>query len=131
MARVLVVEDEPDLLDLVVAFLEDAGHAVVSARDGLEACRRLDEAVPDVMLLDLTLPGLDGWQVLDRARLDARTANLPVIVVSANAGAGERARAAHQGVRAFVAKPYDVEALVARVQSVTRTRYHVPASDGA
>lgn len=123
MARLLLVEDEPDLLDLLSLFLEDAGHEVLRAATGREGARLLREGHPDVVLLDLTLPDMDGWSVLDAVRSDPTAGAVPVLIVSANAFPHEEARARYQGVRAFLRKPYDPDRVVAEVERVLRARY--------
>ncbi len=130
MSRVLVVEDEPDLLDLMAEILEDAGHEVLRASTGEEGWRLFVGAHPHVVLLDLTLPDVDGWAVLDRAREDPATATVPVVIVSGNAFPSELARARHSGVVEFVAKPFSPTRLVdvvARFGDRRRCRSSAPS----
>jgi len=106
----LIVEDEPDMLLLLRLTLEHAGFETCLAADGETALRRIDAERPDVVLLDLMLPVLDGWGVL--AELATRTAGPPVVICSATDGRRERTRAAELGAVAFVSKPFEVEDLV-------------------
>jgi len=83
--RILVVEDEPDLLEAVVFALKKEGLKPIPCHDGEEALRLVKERRPDLVLLDLMLPGLDGIEVCRRLRADAETAKIPIIMVTAKA----------------------------------------------
>ncbi len=107
---VLIVEDEPDMLLLLRLTLEDAGFDTCLAADGETALRRIDAERPDLVLLDLMLPVLDGWGVL--AELATRAGGPPVVICSATDGRRERTRAAELGAAAFVSKPFEVEDLL-------------------
>jgi DNA-binding response OmpR family regulator len=123
---VLIVEDEPDMLLLLRLTLEDAGFETCLAADGETALRRIDAERPDVVLLDLMLPVLDGWGVL--AELATRPAGPPVVICSATDGRRERTRAAELGAVAFVPKPFEVEDLVRVLREALA---HRPARRGA
>jgi DNA-binding response OmpR family regulator len=113
---VLVVEDDLSTIQLIAQVLAAAGYEPLRAREGGEALRLIREREPDLVILDLALPGLDGRSFLLSLRADKRTKRLPVIVVSANAdslSAFER-----RAVAAVLPKPFDVEALLAAVRGV-------------
>ena len=97
------------------------GFDVIQARDGAEALARLDTTMPDVVVTDVSIPGIDGIELLARLRANPRTAEVPVIVMSGWAGAdvGERALAA--GAKAFLLKPFPPEALIAEIHAATAT----------
>src|SRR5687768_14476602 len=83
MARILVVDDEPDIVRVVVKIMEARGHQVTTARDGVEALERIAIDPPDLLILDLNLPRLDGYEVCKRVKSDARTARMPVVMMTA------------------------------------------------
>lgn len=108
-----MVEDEPDIALICRLALTLAGFEVEERHDGHAALAHLATATPDVVLLDLGLPGLSGWEVLDRLRADGRLDALNVVVFSASDSAGRRAVEA--GCVSFVAKPFTPDDLVAAV----------------
>jgi CheY-like chemotaxis protein len=120
MATVLIVDDEPDILLMLRMSLEDEGHDVVLAADGKMALERIAERRPDIVLLDLMMPVLDGWGVLNA--LKGRPDSPPVIVVSASDSAANVERARELGVAAYVTKPFNLPALVQLVGTVAQRR---------
>src|SRR3954454_16709584 len=117
MARVLVVDDEADIRDLVRLNLELDGHDVVTARDGQEGLDRMHSDHPDVVLLDVMMPGLDGWEVLGRIKgeTDPAFAEIPVVMLTARAGDMDRIRGGIEGAVRYVTKPFDVDDLRAEI----------------
>jgi len=109
---VLIVEDDPDLLSLVAMILRDAGYDVAAAEDGLQALARIEERMPGVILLDMRMPVMNGWEFAReyRARF-ARAA--PIVVVTAAEDA--RARAQEIGADAWLEKPFDLDDVVRTV----------------
>jgi phosphate regulon transcriptional regulator PhoB len=121
MAReVLVVEDEPDIRRLVVLHLERDGFRCRTAANGLDALREAKANVPDLVVLDLMLPGLDGLEVCRRLRSDASTAGLPIIMLTAKSDEVDRVVGLEVGADDYVAKPFSPKELVARVRAVLR-----------
>lgn len=102
MAKVLVIDDEQAIRMLIAAILEDEGHDVVQARTGLEGLAMLAHVRPDIIILDIMMPGIDGHETLRRIRQDARYDGLPVIMVSAGSSL------VPSDVAAFIPKPFDL-----------------------
>jgi DNA-binding response OmpR family regulator len=111
--QVLIVEDEPDVLLILRLNLEAAGLDTSLAADGVTALRRIERERPDLVVLDLMLPVLDGWSVL--AEIRSRGDMPPVIVCSAKRGPRDVARAEELGAVAFVTKPFDLSVIVGTV----------------
>ena len=114
MAVVLVVEDEPDLRELLRRYLERASHAVITAGTGAEALRLLHEGVPDLVLLDLGLPDIDGLTVLDAATV----LRVPVIALTARSTVEDRIEGLQRGADDYVTKPFSPREVVLRVAAV-------------
>ena len=106
MSTVLVVDDEPDMLLLTSTVLEGAGHEVVTAPSAEDAIDLLGSADPDIVLLDLRMPGIGGWGVIEYLQQDERMAILPVVIVSAHAHDEHVERALAAGCRGHLAKPF-------------------------
>lgn len=107
MARVLVVEDDHVIRELLVVNLKMEGHEAVTAVDGAEALRAVAEHAPDVVLLDMMLPGVDGWEVAARLKGDGATSSIPIIALSARAMQADIDRGMELGVDRYVTKPFD------------------------
>lgn len=123
-ARILVVDDVPANVRLLEAVLVPRGYEVVTAADGETALELVESSRPDVLLLDVVLPGIDGYTVCRRLRESDETAVLPVIMVTSSAGQ-EKKMAIEAGADDFVQKPLDHDELLARVRSLLRVkRYH-------
>jgi len=112
MKTVLIVEDDKDHLKALQIRLRAAGYETVWASDGLQAVAAARRERPNVILLDLGLPGGDGYQVLQRLKMLAPTAHIPIIVLSARDPAVHRARSLEAGAVAFFQKPADSDALL-------------------
>ena len=107
-ARILVVDDVPENVRLLEAVLEPRGYEVVSATDGLAALELVDSVQPDLVLLDVVMPELDGYAVCRRLRESEDTAVLPVIMLTASDGP-ERTKGIEAGADDFITKPFDQE----------------------
>lgn len=108
MKRILIAEDRAGSRELVRTVLEDSGYTVVEACDGAEAVQQAMISVPDLVLLDLQMPILDGYAVLRYLRRDVRFAPIPFVALTANAMEGERERALTAGFSVFITKPVDL-----------------------
>jgi CheY-like chemotaxis protein len=107
VARVLVVEDDHVIRELLVVNLKMEGHEAVIAVDGAEALAAVAEHAPDVVLLDMMLPGIDGWEVASRLKGDDTTRAIPIIALSARAMQADIDRGMELGVDRYVTKPFD------------------------
>ena len=116
-ARILVVDDDDDIRKLLVELLQRAGHAVEQAPDGRAGLRALHASPPDLVLLDVSMPDLDGWQTLERIR---DLSDVPVIMLTARGQELERVRGLQAGADDYVTKPFGRQELVARVQALLR-----------
>ena len=114
--NVLVVDDDPSIRKMMVAALKRYGYKFAEAANGQEALDLMRENRPDVVLLDLMMPILSGWDVLREREGDPKLRDIPVIIVSATR-APEIASAVDKGICAFLPKPFDIGALAALVQS--------------
>jgi two-component system cell cycle response regulator DivK len=112
MKKVLVVEDAAFNRDLVVQLLEDT-YEVLTAGDGVEGLRMAAQAHPDLILMDLSLPGMDGWEAMRRLKADAALRGIPIIALSAHAMLGDAEKALHSGCDAYLRKPLDEDLLFA------------------
>jgi CheY-like chemotaxis protein len=115
---ILVAEDNEDTLFLLALQLQNSGYLVVEAQDGFEALAQLREKKPDLVLLDLMMPGLSGFEVLEQMQADAELRTIPVIVLSALADPDVISRCAGLGARDYVTKPYDPAELLRRISGV-------------
>lgn len=122
MAKILVVDDEPDALDLVAFNLKQAGLDVVTADDGAAALKRAREVVPDLILLDLMLPEVDGLDVCKQLKRDPATAAIPIIMLTAKAAEIDRVLGLELGADDYVTKPFSPRELVLRVKNLIRRR---------
>jgi two-component system phosphate regulon response regulator PhoB len=120
MPVILVVEDEPAILELLQVNLEDDGYEVRGATDAEAARRLLQEALPDLVLLDWMLPGQSGLALAKALRADPRTRELPIIMVTARADEADRIAGLEALVDDYVTKPFSLRELKARIKSVLR-----------
>ena len=116
--RVLIVDDYVDNREMYGEYLQFAGFDVVEAANGLEALQRAIESPPDIILMDLSLPVMDGWEATRRLKADGRTARIPVMAVTSHALTGASALAKRAGCDAFVAKPCLPQDLVQEIRKV-------------
>src|SRR5436309_5789770 len=122
--RILVVDDTPQNVKLLEVLLLARGHQVLSAPSGEEALRAVANDHPDLVLLDILMPGMDGYEVCRQLRADPETRVLPIVMITAS-GEQEKVKALEVGADDFITKPFDKSELLARVGSLLRIKeYH-------
>ena len=130
MARILVVEDDPDIAELLVHYLQKAGHITDRLSAGSDVLPRLRVAPADLVVLDVMLPGMDGMAVCDALRRDTSTSHLPIIMLTARGDEADRVAGLERGADDYVTKPFSPRELVARVAARLRTRPGAAADGG-
>ena len=120
--RVQLVEDEPNIVVALTYLLERAGFEVSTEADGAQALAAALAEPPDILILDVTLPVLDGLEVLRRLRADARGRSVPVIVLTAKGRVADRESALHSGADLYLTKPFSNAELVAAVRRMAAAR---------
>ena len=118
--RVLVVEDERDVADLIRYNLTKEGYDVVVAPTGSDALKQARDVHPDLVLLDIMVPQLNGWEVCRRLKQDAETKNIPVIMVTGRVEEGDKVLGFEMGADDYVTKPFSPRELIARIRAVAR-----------
>ncbi len=117
-SKILVIEDDPIILTLIKATLSREGYVVVTAVNGSEGLRLVQEIQPQLVVLDITMPGLDGHQVCQYLRSEPATMHLPIIMVTALSRPADQRRGFELGADDYLAKPFQLAELVKRVQSL-------------
>jgi len=119
---VLVVEDYQDAREMYVAYLQFSGYSVAEAANGVEAVEKTRELLPDIVLMDLALPRMDGWEATRRLKADAKTRHIPIVALTGHALAGHAEGAREAGCDAFVTKPCLPDALVVEIKRLLDQR---------
>ncbi|MFN3360726.1 MAG: response regulator transcription factor [Pseudanabaenaceae cyanobacterium] len=120
--HLLLVDDEPGLREAVSAYLEDSGFTVKMAANGKEAWQSIEADRPDLVISDIMMPQVNGYEFLQKIRSDERFLNLPVIFLTARGMTSDRIKGYQSGVDAYIAKPFDPEELVAIVQNILKRK---------
>jgi DNA-binding response OmpR family regulator len=129
-ARVLVVEDDPDIAELVVRYLDKAGYSTTRVSSGRDALDSVRTKPPDLMVLDLMLPHVDGLEVCRLLRANDKTAVIPIIMLTARAEESERIVGLEIGADDYLAKPFSPNELVARVKALLRRAHRATPEPG-
>lgn len=116
--RLLVVDDEPNLLLAVAACLRTAGYEIVTARSGAEALRHVAGSIPDLIVSDIRMPGMDGYQFARNLRNSSRTSLVPIVFLTAKDETADRIAGFRTGVDAYLTKPFDPNELLAVVSNI-------------
>jgi two-component system, OmpR family, phosphate regulon response regulator PhoB len=120
MKKILVLDDEVDILELVTMNLEANGYGVLQAEDGEAGLEAAISARPDLMILDIMMPKLDGFQVLQRLRADSRIADIPVLMLTAKGDPNDRISGLEQGADDYLSKPFSPKEMVLRVGNLLK-----------
>lgn len=127
--KILIVDDEKELIRLVSFHMTIVGYEALSAKDGLEALQICKQNKPDLIILDIMLPRIDGWEVCRRLKQDPQTRNIPIIMLSALAEVNDKLKGFNLGTDDYVTKPFSPRELVVRVKRVlARTETGPPVS---
>jgi CheY-like chemotaxis protein len=120
MSRILVIDDDFNLLQMVKLMLERVGHQVETSRDGAKGLELAAETKPDLAIIDVMMPGLSGYDVVRKLREDARTARIPIVILTARSQPMDKEMALQAGANAFLSKPVTAQDLTERVDAVIR-----------
>ncbi|MBK8806732.1 MAG: response regulator [Bacteroidales bacterium] len=116
--KILVVDDSSSNILLIQNFLEDEGFEVVTALDGKAALEQVKNTKPDVILLDLMMPEIDGMQVMEKLKQDNKTKNIPIIFISASKDRDIQQKAIDEGAHAFISKPLDFDLILRELDTL-------------
>ncbi len=123
--RILIVDDQPDLANLMADMLVDAGYVTRTADNARDALSEIQLDPPDLLLLDVHMPDLDGYEVATMLKSDPATASIPIIMVSALDGRGSRLIGLESGAEDYLSKPIDPAELVAKIRNLLRLRERI------
>lgn len=126
MARILVIDDDPAISELVAVNLEMAGYDVCQAEDGIKGQALALQIQPDLIMLDLMLPRVDGFTVCQRLRRDERTAEIPVLMLTALSQTQDKVQGFNAGADDYLTKPFEVEEMLARIRALLRRTDRIP-----
>lgn len=124
---VLVVEDYQDAREMYATYLQFSGYRVAEATDGLEAIEKTHQLMPDIILMDLALPKMDGWEATRRLKLDDRTRHIPIVALTGHALAGHAEGARQAGCDSFLPKPCLPDVLLMEIQRMLALQPAAPA----
>ena len=119
MASILVVDDTADILDILTRQLRYAGHDVISAVNGIEGIASARAHMPDLIVMDLIMPMLNGWEAIKELKADARCADLPILAISADVLTETKEQTRAAGCDAFISKPFTMLELLTTVDALT------------
>jgi len=123
LKSILCIEDEPEMIDLIRLILGRRGFEVKGANGGVDGLNKIHSEVPDLILLDLMMPDMDGWEVYQQIKADEKTKNIPVIVVTAKAQSIDKVLGLHIAkVDDYIAKPFNPHELLASVEKVLQKK---------
>ena len=113
--KILIVEDDPGVLRATSFILEKEGYQIITAQDGLEGLKKAKEDNPDLLILDVMLPGIDGFEICHSLRSEPQTADMPILMFSAKGQESDKATGLKMGADDYITKPVDREVLIERV----------------
>lgn len=118
MARIVVADDDPDILNIVSLSLESMGHEVTRAVNGREAVTLAKQIMPDLVVMDLMMPELNGYEATAELKADEATASIPVLALTAKAMRGDEEKGRQAGVDAYVTKPFRISQVIEVVEQL-------------
>jgi DNA-binding response OmpR family regulator len=116
--KILIVDDEEDILHFLELVLREKGYEVATAMNGQDALTLAQLEKPDLVLLDIMMPQMDGWEVLKLLRVDDETANIPVAMLSARTEAKDRVQGLQEGAIDYICKPFSLGELLAKIETI-------------
>lgn len=122
---ILIVDDQRDNRDMLATLLQQEGYRTVDAASGMEAMEVIANEAPQLILLDVSMPDMDGFAVASLLKADPKTAGIPIIMVTAHTGRGARVVGLHTGVEDYMTKPVDAPELLLKVRNLLRLRANV------
>lgn len=129
--RVLIADDEEGILDALAMRLDDEGFECVTTADGAEAWCKIRSEIPDVVLLDIIMPGCSGWEVAERMLADAATAQIPFIFLTAVDRIADEVRGLQMGAFEFIVKPFDLAPVLRTIRTAVAGKAVMSAADRA
>jgi DNA-binding response OmpR family regulator len=131
MKKLLVVDDEEDVLEVLRLVLAKNGYQVLTATSGMDGLTRAQSELPDLILLDIMMHQMDGWEVLKLFKLDDRTAGIPVVILSARVEPKDKIRGLQEGAIDYVTKPFAVREILTKIGAILGQPPMPPASPAA
>jgi len=119
VGTILIVDDEPDIREILVAILSEEGYHMDFAENGLDGYEKARELIPDLIILDVMMPGMNGFEVCRKIRTEPPLAQVPIIIVTAIDDDGYRSRSIESGANDFLSKPFDIYELIEKVRENT------------
>ena len=116
--KILIVDDEPEMVEMIQARLGHNGYEVITAVTGEECLEKAEKEKPDIILLDVLLPGVSGFEVAKRLKVNKVTKDIPVIMVTALIGEDAKAKGLEKGAKYFISKPFDPEELLSQIKTI-------------
>jgi len=116
--RIVLADDEEDIKTVITMFLQSEGYEVITAFDGLDALEKIQTEKPDLILLDIMMPVLDGYEVCKRLKANKQTAHIPILMLSAAAHTESINRAMNAGAKDYIVKPFEPEGLLEKIREV-------------
>ncbi|HVR08314.1 MAG TPA: response regulator [Thermoanaerobaculia bacterium] len=118
MKKILVVDDEEDVLEVLRLVLAKNGYEVLTAASGMDSLTRAQSEIPDLIVLDIMMQQMDGWEVLKLFKLDERTSAIPVVILSARVEPKDKIRGLQEGAIDYVTKPFAVREILTRIAAI-------------
>lgn len=118
--KVLVVDDHPDAVNILTMILQQGGYSSVSAKDGVEALQKIHEENPDMVLLDVMMPKMDGYEVCRAAKEDPKTRHIPILMLSARTDTASKEKGRELGAVGYLAKPINPSEILNKVKEFIR-----------